>query len=66
MKIIFLYIISGSLVAYGKLQGLLSSSPLLLPGRHFMNASLLGANVLAMAAFYTDLSMSSGLAVLGN
>lgn len=28
---------SGSLVAYGKLQGVLSSTPLLLPGRHLIN-----------------------------
>lgn len=56
---------SGSLVAYGKLQGMLSSTPLLLPGRHFINAGLLGANLLAMAAFYTDPSLSGGLAILG-
>lgn len=28
---------SGSLVAYGKLQGILNSAPLLLPGRHMIN-----------------------------
>lgn len=56
---------SGSLVAYGKLQGLLSSSPLLLPGRHYINAGLLASNMLAMAAFYTDPSLSGGLAILG-
>lgn len=32
---------TGSLVAYGKLQGSLSSAPLLLPGRHAINAALL-------------------------
>ncbi|GBP31227.1 NAD(P) transhydrogenase, mitochondrial [Eumeta japonica] len=32
---------TGSLVAYGKLQGSLSSAPLLLPGRHAINAGLL-------------------------
>lgn len=31
---------SGSLVAYGKLQGVLSSAPLLLPGRHMINGEL--------------------------
>lgn len=56
---------SGSLVAYGKLQGMLSSTPLLLPGRHYLNAGLLAANVAAMAAFYTDPTLSSGLAILG-
>lgn len=57
---------SGSLVAYGKLQGFLSSTPLLLPGRHYLNAGLLAANAAAMAAFYTDPSLSGGLAILGN
>lgn len=56
---------SGSLVAYGKLQGMLSSAPLLLPGRHYLNAGLLGANALAMAAFYADPSLNTGLAILG-
>lgn len=56
---------SGSLVAYGKLQGLLNSAPLLLPGRHALNASLLAANILAMGYFFTDTSLASGLAMLG-
>lgn len=56
---------SGSLVAYGKLQGVLSSSPLLLPGRHFINGGLLAGNVLAMGMFYLDQSMASGLGLLG-
>lgn len=56
---------SGSLVAYGKLQGVLSSSPLHLPGRHLLNSGLLAGNVLAMAAFYMDPSMMGGLGLLG-
>lgn len=56
---------SGSLVAYGKLQGVLSSSPLLLPGRHFINGGLLAGNVAAMGMFYLDQSMASGLGLLG-
>lgn len=56
---------SGSLVAYGKLQGVLSSSPLLLPGRHYMNGGLLAANAAAMAAFYMDPSLIQGLGLLG-
>lgn len=56
---------SGSLVAYGKLQGVLSSSPLLLPGRHFINGGLLAGNALAMAAFYMDPTMMGGLGWLG-
>lgn len=57
--------LSGSLVAYGKLQGMLSSAPLLLPGRHYLNAGLLGANAIAMAAFYADPTLNGGLAILG-
>lgn len=56
---------SGSLVAYGKLQGVLSSAPLLLPGRHFINSALLAGNVAAMGMFYLDQSMASGLGLLG-
>merc|ERR1712086_382048 len=35
---------TGSLIAYGKLNGNLSSNPLMLPGRHAINGSLLAAN----------------------
>ncbi|EEC04253.1 NAD(P) transhydrogenase, putative [Ixodes scapularis] len=56
---------SGSLVAYGKLQGLLSSAPLLLPGRHVLNSGLLAANVGAMAYYFMDDSMAVGLGCLG-
>lgn len=45
---------TGSLVAYGKLQGLLNSAPLLLPGRNVLNASLFAANVGAMGYFMTN------------
>lgn len=56
---------SGSLVAYGKLQGILKSSPLLLPGRHVINGGLLAANAAAMTAFYMDPSLTTGLGILG-
>ncbi|XP_049800840.1 NAD(P) transhydrogenase, mitochondrial-like [Schistocerca nitens] len=56
---------TGSLVAYGKLQGLLNSAPLLLPGRHALNSGLLAANLGAMAMYFADPSMSTGLAMLG-
>lgn len=56
---------SGSLVAYGKLQGALSSAPLLLPGRHLLNGGLLAGNALAMTLFYMDPSMTTGLGLLG-
>lgn len=42
---------TGSIVAFFKLAGKMSSRPLMLPGRHLVNASLLGANALTMAAF---------------
>merc|ERR1712038_728318 len=56
---------TGSLVAYGKLNGNLNSNPLMLPGRHALNAGLLAANVGAMGYFLVDPTMSVGLAMLG-
>lgn len=56
---------SGSLVAYGKLQGIMNSAPLMLPGRHAINAGLLAANVAAMGCFLNDPSFDMGLSVLG-
>ena len=50
----------GSLIAYGKLQGVLNSAPLMLPGRHAMNASLLAANVGAMGYFLTQPGFDTG------
>ena len=60
---------TGSLIAYGKLygklKGNLNSNPLMLPGRHTLNAGLLAANVEAMGYFLVDPSLSVGLAMLG-
>lgn len=56
---------SGSLVAYGKLQGVLSSNPLLLPGRHVLNSSLLAGNIGALSYFFYDPSLVAGLTSLG-
>lgn len=56
---------SGSLVAYGKLQGILNSAPLLLPGRHLINTGLLAGNLGAMGAFYFEPSLAGGLGLLG-
>lgn len=53
------------MVAYGKLQGLLNSAPLHLPGRHVLNSSLLALNAAAMAYFFMDPSLSGGLLSLG-
>ncbi|KAG1726216.1 beta subunit of NADP transhydrogenase [Suillus lakei] len=44
---------TGSIVAFLKLAGRMGSSPLMMPGRHLINSSLLGANVFTMAAFVT-------------
>ncbi|CAH1183644.1 unnamed protein product [Phaedon cochleariae] len=56
---------SGSLVAYGKLQGILKSNPLLLPGRHALNGSLLLANLAAGGYLFTDPTLAGGLGALG-
>lgn len=44
---------TGSIVAFLKLAGKMSSRPLILPGRHLVNSSLLGANLATMGAFVT-------------
>ena len=45
---------TGSLIAFGKLQGLLKSDPLILPGRHLLNGALLATNVGAMGYYMTN------------
>jgi len=56
---------TGSLMAFGKLQGLLKSSPTMLPGRHALNAGLLAGNAGAMGYYMMTNEMTSGLACLG-
>uniref|UniRef100_A0A667G8Q7 proton-translocating NAD(P)(+) transhydrogenase n=1 Tax=Lynx canadensis TaxID=61383 RepID=A0A667G8Q7_LYNCA len=56
---------SGSLVAYGKLQGILKSAPLLLPGRHLLNAGLLAASVGGIVPFMMDPSFTTASPVWG-
>lgn len=56
---------TGSLVAYGKLQGVLNSAPLMLPGRHVMNASLMAANVGAMGYYLMSPGFDAGMGMLG-
>merc|ERR1711887_421335 len=56
---------TGSLIAYGKLNGNLDSAALLLPGRHAINAGLLATNAAAMGYFLMDPSQTVGLAMLG-
>ncbi|XP_057204312.1 NAD(P) transhydrogenase, mitochondrial-like isoform X2 [Triplophysa rosa] len=55
---------SGSLVAYGKLQGVLDSAPLLLPGRHMLNAGLMAASVGGMVPFMLTDSFNTGMGCL--
>ncbi|KAF8798089.1 PNTB-domain-containing protein, partial [Phlegmacium glaucopus] len=42
---------TGSIVAFLKLAGRMSSKPLALPGKHLVNTTLLGANAATMAGF---------------
>ena len=44
---------TGSIVAFLKLAGRMSSRPTILPGRHLINSTLLGANAATMGAFVT-------------
>ncbi|KAM3599620.1 uncharacterized protein V6R79_008653 [Siganus canaliculatus] len=57
---------SGSLVAYGKLQGMLNSAPLMLPGRHALNATLMAASVGGMIPYMLDPSYTTGITCLGS
>merc|ERR1712193_553207 len=56
---------TGSLIAYGKLNGNLNSNPLMLPGRHALNAGLLAANAGAMGYFLASPDYNVGLSMLG-
>ncbi|XP_062328021.1 NAD(P) transhydrogenase, mitochondrial-like [Osmerus eperlanus] len=55
---------SGSLIAYGKLQGVLNSAPLLLPGRHMLNAGLMAASMGGMVPFMLSTSYTTGMGCL--
>ena len=56
--------LTGSIVAFGKLHGLLKSKALALPGRHAANLGLALTNVGAMGVFLTTPSPSVGLGCL--
>lgn len=45
---------TGSVVAFGKLRGLLGSRPLLLPGRHVLNALMVAACVVLTVVFLSE------------
>merc|ERR1712172_284703 len=55
---------TGSLIAYGKLNGNLSSNPLMLPGRHAINGGLLAANMGAMGYFLMTPELGMGMGML--
>jgi NAD(P) transhydrogenase subunit beta len=52
---------TGSLVAFGKLRAILGSKPLLLPGRHLINLSIIAASVWLGAEFMSAETLSDGL-----
>lgn len=56
---------TGSLIAFGKLQGSLKSDPLLLPGRHALNLGMLLGNVGAMGYYMMSDSPTVGMSMLG-
>ena len=56
---------TGSLIAFGKLQGLLKSEPLLLPGRHALNAGLLATNAGALGWYMTNPGFNTEMSCLG-
>ncbi|XP_074656961.1 NAD(P) transhydrogenase, mitochondrial-like [Tubulanus polymorphus] len=56
---------TGSLIAFGKLQGMLKSDPLLLPGRHLMNGGMLAANIGALGVYMMDHDPTMNLSMLG-
>lgn len=54
----------GSLIACGKLQGIVSSKAVLLPGRHILNIGMLSA-VVGLGYYYMTLNETAGLLPLG-
>ncbi|GMR32393.1 hypothetical protein PMAYCL1PPCAC_02588 [Pristionchus mayeri] len=57
---------TGSLMAYGKLQGLLGSAPTYLPGRHWINGALGAGNLAALGTYLATNSYGLGLGMLGS
>lgn len=43
----------GSIVAFMKLAGKMTSKPMILPGRHLINSLLMGTNIAGLGAFIT-------------
>ncbi len=55
---------TGSVVAFGKLQGVIRSKPLMLPGRHWLNLAIVGAS-LYLGARFLGVAAPVGLVDLG-
>ncbi|UMM41946.1 hypothetical protein L5515_017975 [Caenorhabditis briggsae] len=56
---------TGSLMAYGKLQGILASAPTYLPARHLLNGALLAGNVGALGTYMYSTDFGTGMGMLG-
>ena len=56
---------TGSLTAFGKLQGLLNSNALNLPGKNAYNISMGLASIGAMGVFMSSSDVGTGMAMLG-
>merc|ERR1719462_772917 len=56
---------TGSLIAYGKLQGIMDSAPVMLPHRHLLNIGLLASNIGAMGLYMASDSPAVNLSMLG-
>ncbi|KRX96023.1 NAD(P) transhydrogenase, mitochondrial [Trichinella pseudospiralis] len=57
---------TGSLMAFGKLQGILDSAAVLLPGRHALNTALTLGNVAALIMYMNTHDYSTGLNMLAS
>ncbi|NKQ41784.1 MAG: Re/Si-specific NAD(P)(+) transhydrogenase subunit beta [Sulfurovum sp.] len=55
---------TGSLIAFGKLQGVIDGKPLLLPAKHWLNLSMILLSVLLLFIFVDAQSISSGITPL--
>jgi H+-translocating NAD(P) transhydrogenase subunit beta len=56
--------LSGSIIAFGKLNGTIGGRPLTLPGRHLLNLGLLVATIVVLKIFLDQSAAGSGLTPL--
>ena len=52
---------TGSVIAFGKLQGSISGKPLMLPGRHLLNLAFIVASLVLMGVFLAAGDIAGGL-----